>query len=80
MEVHGESFEISESVISSNYLLSITINEYFEFTDEYFDHIIALWKDKKIQEIFKTYVKGRITDSMDYFMNKINLIRQRRRF
>lgn len=65
MKIHGKELEISENEVSESYCSSLEMHEQFEFTDEYYDHITALWNDQAVQEYYQTSVKGRVLN-VDY--------------
>ena len=46
------------------------------YTDEFFDHVEAVWQDEGIQETFKRSHEYRLIDCAQYFLNRVATIRK----
>ncbi|XP_047541306.1 guanine nucleotide-binding protein G(f) subunit alpha [Vanessa atalanta] len=64
----------NKNVRSQQYILKIGPDGPPEYTEDYFDHVRALWKDAGVRECFKRSNEYQLLDSAEYFLNRIDLI------
>ncbi|CAH2084232.1 unnamed protein product [Euphydryas editha] len=63
-----------QNVVSQQYILNIGFDGPPEYTEEYFDHVRALWKDDGVRECFRRSNEYQLLDSAEYFLDRIDLI------
>jgi len=50
--------------------------ETIEYSDEFFDHVEALWKDSGVQECFERSNEYQLIDCAQYFLDRAHVIRE----
>ena len=48
-----------------------------EYSDEFFDHVEVLWKDKGVQKCFERSNEYQLIDCAQYFLDRVQVVRQK---
>ncbi|XP_039748186.1 guanine nucleotide-binding protein G(f) subunit alpha [Pararge aegeria] len=68
------ALQYPRNVRSQQYVLKIGADGPSEYTEDYFDHVRALWKDAGIRDCFKRSNEYQLIDSAEYFLDRLDLI------
>ncbi|CAG4987846.1 unnamed protein product [Colias eurytheme] len=63
-----------KNVRSQQYILKLGVSGPEEYTEEYYDHVRALWKDSGVRDCFRRSNEYQLIDSAEYFLDRIDLI------
>jgi guanine nucleotide-binding protein subunit alpha len=64
-----------ENEISASYICDLGAKEPSLYTQEYYDHVKALWNDKGIKECYQRSNEFQLIDSAKYFLDRIEEVR-----
>uniref|UniRef100_A0A914UXX6 Guanine nucleotide-binding protein G(s) subunit alpha n=1 Tax=Plectus sambesii TaxID=2011161 RepID=A0A914UXX6_9BILA len=65
-----------ENLKWKNYMMEVTDNIDYDYPQEFFDHVQALWADKGVQTCFERSNEYQLIDCAKYFLEKVADIRQ----
>ncbi|XP_045782845.1 guanine nucleotide-binding protein G(f) subunit alpha [Maniola jurtina] len=63
-----------KNIRSQQFILKIGADGPTDYTEDYFDHVRALWKDAGVRECYKRSNEYQLIDSAEYFLDRIDLI------
>lgn len=63
-----------KNIQSQQYILKCGPSGPMEYTEDYYDHVRALWRDGGVRECFKRSNEYQLIDSAEYFLDRIDLI------
>ncbi|XP_041988590.1 guanine nucleotide-binding protein G(f) subunit alpha [Aricia agestis] len=63
-----------KNIQSQQYILKIGPDGPLEYTEDYFDHVRALWRDPGVRECYRRSNEYQLLDSAEYFLDRIDLI------
>jgi len=64
-----------ENEISASYICNLGAKEPSSYTQEYYDHVQALWCDNGIRECYRRSNEFQLIDSAKYFLDRIKEVR-----
>lgn len=71
-----DELENPENHSRLDYIRSLQKNNIEEFSEEFFDHAVALWSDQGLRDVFQQAHEFPMIDSARYFLEKIEEIRK----
>ncbi|CAH1967800.1 unnamed protein product [Acanthoscelides obtectus] len=70
------SLEKPENKEKLDWVLSMKNDPNFEYTDQFYDYVEALWKDKGVQATFERSNEYQLIDCAKYFLDRVSIVRQ----
>lgn len=64
-----------ENEISASYIRNLGAKEPSSYTQEYYDHVQALWNDNGVKECYRRSNEFQLIDSAKYFLDRIEEVR-----
>jgi len=64
-----------ENEISASYIRDLGAKEPSSYTQEYYDHVQALWNDNGVKECYRRSNEFQLIDSAKYFLDRIKEVR-----
>ncbi|KAG6459112.1 hypothetical protein O3G_MSEX011213 [Manduca sexta] len=68
------SLQNPKNVQSQQIILKCGPNGPRDYTEDYFDHVRALWRDGGVRECFKRSNEYQLIDSAEYFLDRLDLV------